>query len=174
MLKWEMVEDSHGYRRVVSSPAPKEIVELDAIRACVDRGLVVIAGGGGGIPIFNDHVTEKGVEAVIDKDLTSSLLASRLNADVFAIATEVEYVYVDYQKPTQRRLAAMTVEECKRYYNEGQFPEGSMGPKVQAVLQFLERGGHHAIITDIEHLYNAIEGTAGTHVLARKEGLRIM
>jgi carbamate kinase len=169
LLKWEMVKDSHGYRRVVSSPAPQEIVELEAIRACVDRGLVVIAGGGGGIPVFNDHVTEKGVEAVIDKDLTSSLLASALHADVLAIATEVEYVYVDFQKPTQRRLEVVSAEECTRYYREGQFPEGSMGPKVQAALHFIERGGRHAIITDIDHLYDAIEGRGGTHIVAHPE-----
>jgi len=168
-LKWEMVEDSHGYRRVVSSPEPKEIIELDAIRACVDRGLVVITGGGGGIPVFNDHVTEKGVEAVIDKDLTSALLAKELNADVFAIATEVEHVFVDYQKPTQRQLDAITAQECRKYYEEGQFPEGNMGPKIKAALLYLERGGKQVIITDIEHLYDAIEGKAGTHIFAAKE-----
>ena len=168
-LKWEMVEDSHGYRRVVSSPEPKEIIELDAIRACVDRGLVVITGGGGGIPVFNDHVTDKGVEAVIDKDLTSGLLAKELNADVFAIATEVEHVFVDYQKPTQRQLDAITAQECRKYYEEGQFPEGNMGPKIKAALLYLERGGKQVIITDIEHLYDAIEGKAGTHIFAAKE-----
>ncbi len=168
-LKWEMVEDSHGYRRVVSSPEPKEIIELDAIRACVDRGLVVITGGGGGIPVFNDHVTDKGVEAVIDKDLTSALLAKELNADVFAIATEVEHVFVDYQKPTQRQLDAITAQECRKYYEEGQFPEGNMGPKIKAALLYLERGGKQVIITDIEHLYDAIEGKAGTHIFAAKE-----
>ncbi len=168
-FKWDMIKDSHGYRRVVSSPEPKEIVELDAIRACVNRGLVVIAGGGGGIPVFNDHVTEKGVEAVIDKDLTSSLLATQLNADVFAVATEVEHVFVDYQKPTQRRLDTITAEECRGFYNQGQFPEGSMGPKVKAALLYLERGGKHAIISDIEHLSDAIEGKAGTHIFASSD-----
>ncbi len=173
LLKWEMVEDSHGYRRVVSSPMPQEIIELEAIRACVDRGLVVIAAGGGGIPVFNDHVTEKGVEAVIDKDLTSSLLASALHADLFAIATEVEHVYVDFQKPTQRRLEVVTAAECRRYYAEGQFPEGSMGPKVLAALQFIERGGRHAVITDIDHLYDAIVENAGTHIVAAQEDVLI-
>lgn len=170
-LKWEMIKDSHGYRRVVSSPEPKEIVELDAIRACVNRGLVVIAGGGGGIPVLNDHVTEKGVEAVIDKDLTSSLLATQLNADVFAIATEVEHVFVDYHKPTQRTLTALTAAECKKYFDEGQFPEGSMGPKIKAALLYLERGGRRAVITDIEHLYEAINGKAGTHIVGAQEDL---
>lgn len=168
-LKWEMVENSHGFRRVVSSPEPKEIIELEAIRACVNRGLIVIAGGGGGIPVFNDHVTEKGVEAVIDKDLTSSLLATELNADVFAIATEVEHVFVDYGRPGQRRLDSITAEECRRLYNDGQFPEGTMGPKVKAAILYLERGGKQAIITDIKHLYSAIEGKEGTHIVAEKE-----
>ncbi len=168
-LQWNMVKDSHGYRRVVSSPEPREIIELDAIRACVDRGLVVIAAGGGGIPVFNDHVTEKGVEAVIDKDLTSALLAKELRADMFAIATEVEHVFIDYEKPTQRQLDFVSAAECRRYHAEGQFPEGSMGPKIKALLLYLERGGKHAIITDIAHLYEAVEGKAGTHVFAREE-----
>ena len=101
---------------------------------------------------------------MIDKDLTSSLLATQLNADVFAIATEVEHVFVDYQKPTQRKLETVTAEECRKYFKEGQFPAGSMGPKVKAALLYLERGGKHAIITDLEHLFEAIEGNAGTHM----------
>jgi carbamate kinase len=165
-LHWTMVEDVHGFRRAVSSPEPKEIVELEAIRACVDRGLVVIAGGGGGIPVFNDHVTEKGVEAVIDKDLTSALLAQELGADIFAIATEVEHVCLDYLKPTQRALELITAAELLHYYNEGQFPEGSMGPKVKAALLYLASGGTRAVITDIPHLYNAIENRAGTRIQA--------
>lgn len=168
-LKWEMAEYSHGFRRVVSSPEPKEIIELEAIRACVNRGLVVIAGGGGGIPVFNDHVTEKGVEAVIDKDLTSSLLATELHADVFAIATEVEHVFVDFGRPGQRRLDNVTAGECRTLYNAGQFPEGTMGPKVKAAMLYLERGGKQAIITDIKHLHDAIEGKAGTHIVAEKD-----
>lgn len=164
LLHWTMVGDSHGYRRAVSSPEPKEIVELDAIRACVDRGLVVIAGGGGGIPVFNDHETEKGVEAVIDKDLTSAILARQLHADVLAIATEVEHVYVDFQKPTQRALHDLSAEELQRYYDAGQFPEGSMGPKVKAALLFLAGGGARAIITDIHHLLDAIVGSGGTTI----------
>lgn len=168
-LKWEMVKDVHGFRRVVSSPEPKEIIELEAIRACVNRGLVVIAGGGGGIPVFNDHLTEKGVEAVIDKDLTSSLLATALHADVFAIATEVEHVFVDFGQPGQQRLDRITAQECRSLYDDGQFPEGTMGPKVKAAMLYLERGGKQAIITDIKHLYDAIVGNKGTHIVAGKE-----
>jgi carbamate kinase len=165
-LGWMMVQFRQGYRRVVPSPKPKEIVELEAIRACVDRGLVVIAGGGGGIPVFNDHDISKGVEAVIDKDLTSAILASQLRADVFAVATGEEYVYIDYGKPTRRAASRLTLTECTQFLKDGQFPEGSMGPKVMAAMTYLERGGKDAIITDAEHLLSAIEGKGGTHIVA--------
>ena len=168
-LKWTIVETPHGYRRVVPSPEPKEIIELDAIRACVDRGLVVIAGGGGGIPVFNDHDISKGVEAVIDKDLTSAVLASQLQADVLAIATGEEFVYADYGKPTQHTLSHLTIEECSRLLAEGQFPEGSMGPKIHAAMTYLERGGKEAIITDARHLLRAIEGVGGTRITMPEE-----
>jgi carbamate kinase len=166
LFDWHMVEDlSRGYRRVVASPEPKGIVELEAIRACVDRGLVVIAAGGGGVPVFNDHDIEKGVEAVIDKDHTSAILASQLHADVFAIETDEEMVCLDYRKPTQRKLATMTAAECRRYLAEGQFPEGSMGPKIRAALVFLEREGKHAVITNAGTLLDAVEGRGGTRIL---------
>lgn len=168
-LKWIVIETPHGYRRVVPSPEPKEIIELDAIRACVDRGLVVIAGGGGGIPVFNDHDISKGVEAVIDKDLTSAVLASQLEADVLAIATGEEFVYADYGKPTQRPLPHLTTDECSRLLSEGQFPEGSMGPKIHAAMIYLERGGKEAIITDAQHLLRAIGGNGGTRVTVAEE-----
>jgi carbamate kinase len=162
---WEVVEDaSRGYRRVVPSPEPKEIIELDAIRACVNRGLVVIAAGGGGVPVFNDHDISKGVEAVIDKDLTSAILAGQLGADIFAIATGEERVYLDYRKPTQHAVSTLSEPECKRYLAEGQFPEGSMGPKIHAALVYLARGGKEVVITDTEHLPAAVDGDAGTHI----------
>jgi len=165
LFGWHIVEDSsRGFRRVVSSPEPKGIVELEAIRACVDRGLVVIAGGGGGVPVFNDHDIEKGVEAVIDKDHTSAILASQLNADVFAIDTDEEMVCLDYRKASQRKLALMTEDECRAHLAQGQFPEGSMGPKVRAALVFLERGGETAVITNSEHLFDAIGGRGGTRI----------
>jgi carbamate kinase len=116
--------------------------------------------------VFNDHDISKGVEAVIDKDLTSAILASQLEADVLAIATGVERVYIDYKKPTQRAVSHLTEDECKRYLAGGQFPEGSMGPKIQAALTFLQRGGEEVIITDIGHVLQAIEGDAGTHIHA--------
>lgn len=153
-----------GYRRVVPSPDPKEIIEIEAIRACTERGMLVIAGGGGGVPVFNDHDIRKGVEAVIDKDLTSSLLAAGLGADVFAIATGVECVCLDYGTPGQRALTHLTDVECRGYLAAGQFPEGSMGPKIEAALRYLERGGRRVVITDLEHLTAGIEGKAGTSI----------
>jgi carbamate kinase len=140
-------------------------VELEAIRACVDRGLVVIAAGGGGVPVFNDHDISKGVEAVIDKDHTSAILASQLGADFFAIDTDEEMVCLDYRRPTQRKLPLLTVEECARHLEAGQFPEGSMGPKIRAAMVFLARGAGEAVITDTRHLIDAIEGNGGTHII---------
>jgi carbamate kinase len=169
-LGWTLREiPTKGFRRVVPSPLPKEIVELEAIRACVDRGLVVIAAGGGGVPVSNDHDISKGVEAVIDKDLTSSILASQLKADMFAIATGEEKVYLDYGKPTQRGVTHLTDEQCREYLARGQFPPGSMGPKIQAALDYLDHGGREVIITDHVHLLGAVEGRAGTHIEASRE-----
>ena len=166
LFDWTIVEvPGRGFRRVVPSPEPVEIIELDAIRACVDRGLVVIAAGGGGVPVFNDHDITKGVEAIIDKDQTSAILASQLNADVFAIATDVDRVSLNYGKPSQRPLDLLTADECRRYLQEGQFPAGSMGPKITAALKFLERGGKDAVITNSGHLVDAVEGKAGTHIV---------
>lgn len=166
LFDWVIVEDpTRGYRRVVSSPEPKEIIELDAIKACVDRGLVVIAGGGGGIPVFNDHDLSKGVEAVIDKDHTSAILASQLGADQLVVATDVERVCLDYRKPTQRMLDTLTLSQCREYVAAGQFPAGSMGPKICASIVFVERGGAEAIITDHDHIFDAVHGRGGTHIL---------
>ncbi len=142
LFGWVIREDSaRGYRRVVPSPAPQEIVELEAIRACVDRGLVVIAAGGGGVPVFNDHDISKGVEAVIDKDLTSAILANQLEADVFAIATDVPRVCLDFKKPTQREIEELTAQQARCLLRDGQFPAGSMGPKIAAAILYIERGG---------------------------------
>jgi carbamate kinase len=166
LLDWVIVEDPvHGFRRVVPSPEPLAIVELDAIKACVDRGLVVIAAGGGGVPVFNDHDITKGVEAVIDKDHTSAILARQLDADVFAIATDVDRVYLDFGKASQRPVDHLTVGQCRRHLQEGQFPPGSMGPKITAAIRYLELGGNTALITDHDHLLEALEGKAGTQIL---------
>ncbi len=165
LFDWEIGEDPvHGFRRVVPSPEPVAIVELDAIKACVDRGLVVIAAGGGGVPVFNDHDISKGVEAVIDKDHTSAILASQLEADVFAIATDIERVCLNFGKASQKPLDRLTVAQCRQYLEEGQFPPGSMGPKITAAIKYLDLGGKSVVITDHDHLLEALEGRAGTTI----------
>ncbi len=165
LFDWEISEDPvHGFRRVVPSPEPVAIIELDAIKACVDRGLVVIAAGGGGVPVFNDHDISKGVEAVIDKDHTSAILARQLEADVFAIATDIERVCLNFGKASQKPLDRLTVAQCRQYLEEGQFPPGSMGPKITAAIKYLDLGGKSVVITDHDHLLEALEGRAGTTI----------
>ena len=163
---WDVAEDAgRGWRRVVASPTPKAILDLDAVRSLLDAGFVVVAGGGGGIAVIEDPNGDiYGASAVVDKDLTSSLLARQLNADVLVITTHVEKVYLDYGKPGQKAIDVMSVTEAKRYIAEGQFEPGSMLPKVQAVIEFLEDGGKQAVITDPENIAAALEGRGGTHV----------
>jgi carbamate kinase len=164
---WELVEDSgRGWRRVVASPRPKAILELEAVRQLLDAGFVVVAGGGGGIPVVEDAQGDLGgVAAVIDKDLASSLMARQLKAEVLIISTAVEKVCLNFGKPDQKSLSVMTLAEARQYIAEGHFKPGSMLPKVQAVVEFLEGGGREAIITDPEHLAAAIKGQAGTRVI---------
>ncbi len=167
LLGWEIVEDAaRGYRRVVPSPDPIEIVELEVIRDLVNDGVLVIACGGGGIPVVRSNATLEGIEAVIDKDRASSLLASKLGVDLFAISTDTDFVYLDYKKPTQRPLTRVTAAEIETHYYAGHFPPGNMGPKIESVLRFLRNGGKEAVITSYEHLCQAIAGSAGTHILA--------
>lgn len=163
---WDVVEDAgRGWRRVVASPVPKGIVDLDAVKCLLDAGFVVIAAGGGGIAVVEESNGDlTGASAVVDKDLASSLLAKQLGAEVLVITTGVEKVCLDFGKPTQRTLDAMTVADAKRYMAEGHFKPGSMLPKVEAVVAFLEGGGKQAIITDPEHLVDALAGKTGTHV----------
>lgn len=163
-LGWQVRPDpGRGWRRVVPSPAPRAIVDLDVIAHLVGAGYAVVACGGGGIPVVRDAQRDLvGVEAVIDKDLASSLLARTLRADRFVIATGVERVALDYGKPTQRWIDRMNLAEAKRLYDAVQFDKGSMGPKVHAVIQFLEGGGAEAIVTDPPHLTRALAGRAGT------------
>ncbi len=165
---WAVVEDAgRGWRRVVPSPEPLAIVELDAIRALVEAGYVVIAAGGGGIPVARDAAGElRGVEAVIDKDLASSLLASGLGAETLAIATSVERVCLDWGRPTQRPLDRLSVAQARRYLAEGHFGAGSMAPKIEAVARFIEAGGERAVITSPENLESALRGQSGTQVTA--------
>ncbi len=162
---------TQGLRRVVPSPAPREIVEVRAIRACLDEGLVVIAAGGGGVPVFGDLDVTKGVEAVIDKDLTSALLAIQVGAPILAIVTNEDRVYLDHGTSRARPLDRLTSAEARHYLEAGQFPEGSMGPKIQAALVFLEQGGREVIVTDSTHLVKAIEGQAGTRIGPGSRGL---
>lgn len=163
---WTIVEDAgRGYRRVVPSPQPLEVVEIAAIRGLVEDGVIVIAGGGGGIPVSRQwDGALHGVEAVIDKDLASSLLARLLGCDTLVIITGVDRVSVHYKKPEQRDLDTTTVEELERYQKEGHFPAGNMGPKVQAAIEFIRGGGKEVIITSPEKAREALEGTAGTRV----------
>ncbi len=164
---WEIVEDAaRGYRRIVPSPDPTQIVELDVIRDLVDHGVLVIAAGGGGIPVTSQHGTLQGVEAVIDKDRASALLASQLGVDVFVISTDTDYVYLDYKKPSQRPLQLVSDSEMEQYFVAGQFPPGNMGPKVESVLRFLRAGGREAIITSYQYLEKALKGEAGTHIVS--------
>jgi len=166
-LQWRIVEDAaRGYRRVVPSPDPIEIVELETIRDLTEHGVLVIACGGGGIPVIRENGVLRGVEAVIDKDRASALLASCLHADLFVISTDADYVYLDYKKPCQRALLAVTATEIEQHFRAGQFPPGNMGPKVEAVLRFLHSGGKEAVITSCENLRAAVRGSAGTHIVA--------
>ena len=165
---WTMVEDAgRGYRRVVASPRPQRIVEVGAIRALLAAGYVVVACGGGGIPVVETEPgVYRGVEAVVDKDFASSLLAASLGVDTFVISTGVEKVAVRYRQPDQRFLDRMTLSEAQRYLDAGEFPEGSMGPKIRAAMQMLTRGGKEVIITSPTHLEEAMAGRTGTHLVA--------
>jgi carbamate kinase len=163
---WNVKEDAgRGWRRVVASPLPEEIVEVDAIKMLVKEGFVVIAVGGGGIPVIKDENGDlKGVAAVIDKDYASALLANQLDADLFMISTAVDAVYENFGKPEQKTLSTLTLQEAKQRLAEGQFPKGSMGPKMQAVVNYLEAGGREALITSPEFLADALEGKNGTRI----------
>jgi len=166
LLGWQIVEDaSRGYRRVVPSPEPIEIVEEDVVRALLDRGVLVIAAGGGGIPVVRENGSLAGIEAVIDKDRASALLAARLGVDLFVISTDADRVYLDFKRPTQRAIDRATAEEMRRHYDAGQFPPGNMGPKIESALRFLGSGGHEVIITSYERLCEAVDGAAGTHIV---------
>jgi carbamate kinase len=150
-MDWSVVEDAgRGWRRVVASPLPKEVVEIDSVKALIAIGVVVISVGGGGIPVIDSGNRQLiGTAAVIDKDYASSLLARLVNADLFLISTAVEKVAINFGKPDQKWLDRMTLDEAKQYLTEGtHFAKGSMAPKIQAVLWFLEAGGKQALITN--------------------------
>jgi carbamate kinase len=163
--KWRVAEDAgRGWRRVVPSPMPVSIIEQDAIKILVDQGVVVIAAGGGGIPVIKERGKLKGVEAVIDKDHASAILAIGLKADFFLISTAVEKVALNFSKPNEKLLDKMTLADAKKYYTQGHFPPGSMGPKIQAIINYLEHGGKKAIITNPQNLEKALREKTGTHI----------
>ena len=164
---WDIVEDAgRGWRRVVASPLPKEIVEFDAIKGLIDNGIVVVAVGGGGIPVYRDEAGDlHGTAAVIDKDYASALLAQKLNVDLFIVSTAVEKVCLNFGKPDEKPLDKITVAEAKKYIEEGHFKPGSMLPKIKAVIEFLESGGKEALITDPDHLEEALNGKTGTRIV---------
>ncbi len=164
---WNIVEDAgRGYRRVVPSPMPKKIMEVGAIRQLLDSNFVVVAAGGGGIPVVeNSDGTLDGAEAVIDKDLASSLLANDLSADLLFITTAVEKVFLNFGKPDQQAIDTMTVAQAREYIDAGHFAPGSMKPKVEAVLQFIEGGGKEGIITDPYNIMRAMAGETGTRIV---------
>jgi carbamate kinase len=168
-MGWKIREDSgRGWRRLVPSPRPLRVVQRQMIRDAARQGHIVVACGGGGIPIKKDHDGKYvGIEAVIDKDLTSSVLAANIGAALLIILTAEPKVYVNFGKPDQRPLGAVTLEEIERLYAEGHFPPGSMGPKIEAVIHFLKSGGRRALITDPPSLPDAIEGRAGTHFVGK-------
>jgi len=165
---WDVLEDAgRGWRRVVASPQPVRIVELDVIRNLLDAGVVTIAVGGGGIPVVrNDSGDLEGIAAVIDKDLASALLANQVNADLLLISTAVEQVALNFGTPDQRWVDQFTLAEVKQYLAEGgHFAEGSMAPKMRAVVQFLDAGGKEALITDPANLERAMAGETGTRIV---------
>jgi carbamate kinase len=167
---WNMIEDSgRGWRKVVPSPRPLEVLQMQALREAVAVGHLVIAGGGGGIPVYRAEGGDlKGVEAVIDKDYTASLIATGVEADLFVILTGVDQVSKGFGKPGETKLRRLTVDEARGYLDAGEFPEGSMGPKVRAGLEFVERSGREALITSAARLDSAVRGRAGTRIVAAR------
>ncbi|HSM25689.1 MAG TPA: carbamate kinase [Anaerolineaceae bacterium] len=163
---WVVVEDAgRGWRRVVASPKPVDILEKDAIKALIEAGIIVVAVGGGGIPVVREPNGDiKGVEAVIDKDFGSSLLATMLGADLFVISTAVEKVAINFNKPDEKWLDNLTLSEAKEFAASGHFAKGSMLPKIEAIVKFLENGGQKALITNPENIGRALKGETGTWI----------
>jgi carbamate kinase len=163
---WDMVEDAgRGYRRVVPSPQPMSIVEWRAVKELAEAGLLVIAAGGGGVPVVETREGLRGVEAVIDKDLAAARLAALVSAQTLVLLTEVHAVAVDFATPQQRPLGVVSLAEMKGHYADGQFPLGSMGPKVRSAIEFLEAGGRRVIITSADNLVRAVNDTSvGTQI----------
>jgi len=168
-LGWTMREDAgRGWRHVVPSPKPLHILNIRTVEKILDVAKVIIAAGGGGIPVVRGRDGQwRGIEAVIDKDFASALLAAELDADVYIVLTGVAKVAIDFGKPSQQVIDRMTVAEAETYLADGQFPAGSMGPKIEAAVQFVRRSGKQVLITDVEHLRDALDGQDGTVIVAK-------
>jgi carbamate kinase len=170
-LGWTVGEDAgRGYRRMVASPEPQRIVELDDVRGLVERGSIVIAAGGGGVPVVEDGHALRGIDAVVDKDLAAERLASSLGADALMLVTGVPRVMLDFGKPGARDVAEMTADEAVAHAADGQFPEGSMGPKMRGAIRFVQATGGVAVVTDVDHAVASLAGTgpaSGTRIVAR-------
>ncbi|HEY9745419.1 MAG TPA: carbamate kinase, partial [Oculatellaceae cyanobacterium] len=167
---WIVGPDANrGYRRLVPSPRPLRILEADSIRALIERQCIALCGGGGGIPVYRKDGVLQGIEAVIDKDFTSCLLAKTLQIDNLIICTEVEHVYLDFGKPEQRPLRRITVSEATAYLEQGHFGVGSMAPKVAAMIDYVRHGGKRALITSLEKVTEALAGQAGTEIYADQQ-----
>jgi carbamate kinase len=167
LKRWKMINDSgRGYRRVVPSPTPLDILERETIIKLYEAGTIVISGGGGGVPVIREKDgVLKGVEAVLDKDRTAALLAKIIGVETLLILTDVEKVAINYGKPDQTSLDRMTIPDCRKYLAEGQFPSGSMGPKIESAVNFLSNGlGKRAIIASLEKAEDALQGKAGTTI----------
>ncbi len=176
--RWEMVEDAgRGFRRVVPSPKPIDIVPKKAIRALVEKGVIVVAAGGGGIPVFiNSLGYVEGVEAVIDKDFASSLISKEAGVDLFIILTGVDRVVENFGKPNEKPLKKLTIAKAEKMLEEGQFPPGSMGPKISAAIEYIKGGGNEVLITSAEKLRSALIGRSGTRIIKgnyKKKGEKI-
>jgi len=165
---WTIVEDSHrGYRRVVPSPKPLKVIEADIVKKLAQDGVIAIAAGGGGVPVIQTRNGNlQGIDAVIDKDLATAVLAKEIGAETFIDLTSVDRVYINFGEPDRTGLDRLTVSEAKKYLATGEFAPGSMGPKIEAAIEFLEAGGKEVIITTPELLELAIEGKAGTKITA--------
>ena len=168
-LDWQIVEDAdRGWRRVVPSPKPIKVIQHDSIKKSSGKGHIVIAGGGGGIPIAEgENGDYEGIEAVVDKDLTASLIAQEVEADLLIILTEEPNVYINFRKPNEQALRAVTLDETKTLIEEGHFPPGSMGPKVESIFNYLKNGGKRGLITTPAKLKDALDGKGGTHFIGK-------